>query len=276
MEQIEKIEGDFAFRTGLSGGVLVKSATVGLWMALEALNLAPGSRVALSAIVCPQVLAALQLARLHPVFIDTSWLDFGIDPVALESTQNLSAIIAVHAFGMSCRIELLAQIAQSKGIPIIEDACLGYGVEGITLGKHARAVIVSFGTDKLVSAGGSGMILSNNRSLLDRFREIRSQNPMLFERSPKVLSVIEKALPTLHKRAETRKIRSLRYKNELTVPLTVPTAVPLWRFPLVLHQERTGFLQDAKAKGLFISTHYHPLNHFQTGSTLPITDEVCK
>lgn len=277
MELLEKIEGEFSSLVGLKDGVLVRSGTVALWLALEALQLPPGSRVALSPVVCPQVLAAINLARLNPVFIDISPINYGIDPVALSSVDGLSAIIAIHAFGIPCQIAQIAEIGRCRGIPIIEDACLNYGLEDRPLGGHSDMAIISFGNDKLISAGGGGMVLSGNLELISRLREIRAQNLLLLENSLTILNAIHSGLSKMRSRAHLRKKRSLKYCDQLRHSFnTLSPEAPLWRFPLVLRSDRAEAIKKARSCGLFISTHYHPLHFFVSGVSLPVTEQVSK
>ena len=277
MEAVQKIEEDFASKSGLAGGVFFRSGTIALWMALESLQLPPGSRVAIPPLVCPQVLAAVQLARLYPVYIDISPVDFGLDPQALNETPNLQAIIAVHAFGIPCQMQQIFEIASNRQIPVIEDACLGYGLPEMGLGKYSNRVIISFGQDKLISAGGGSMVLSDDPSLLSNLRGLRERNPIISESGPDILEKIRQGLPSMLARAAIRRARSNNYARSLVGRnLKVPQGNALWRYPVVVDVDRRTLMDRAREMGLFLSTHYHPLHYFQTGTALPIADSVAQ
>lgn len=130
----------------------------------------------------------------HPVFIGCDeYLD--IDPELVRSFlaeecvfesgsmveratgRRIAAIVAVHVFGNPCQLDVLIEIAEEYGLPLIEDAAESLGSwwsEGLLGGKHTGTAafggVLSFNANKIVTSGGGGMVLTNDDELA---REVR-------------------------------------------------------------------------------------------------------
>tara|TARA_B110000858_G_C17800755_1_gene475107 strand:+ start:323 stop:1483 length:1161 start_codon:yes stop_codon:yes gene_type:complete len=89
-----------------------------------------------------------------------------------KTKRKISAIIVVHVYGRSVMLDKLSKVCKKKNISIIEDSAEGLGnffKNGLNKNKHVGTVgkfgCLSFNGNKLITSGGGGMIMTNNKSL---------------------------------------------------------------------------------------------------------------
>lgn len=135
--------------------------------ALIAALLALGARnrwVAVPPNVCPNVVAAILGAEARPMFVDIEIDRQGLDPQRLETIVNqVAVVLAVHAYGTPCRIDELVHIAHQHGVPVVEDCAVADGATyaGHPVGSFGDIAVFSFGTGKIIDAGGGGALVVN-------------------------------------------------------------------------------------------------------------------
>jgi dTDP-4-amino-4,6-dideoxygalactose transaminase len=140
------------------------SGTAALIAALEAVG-ARGKAVALPPNICPNVLVAVLAVQAEPCFVDIEPDRQGLNPVTLATViERVSCVIAVHAYGAACRIDEIAAIAAAAGVALIEDCAQADGAthKGRPIGHHGDIAVYSFGTGKIVDAGGGGVAAIRN------------------------------------------------------------------------------------------------------------------
>lgn len=166
-------------------GVATSSGTAALHLACRALGLSEGDTVWTSPI---SFVASANCARYCGAsvdFVDVS-ADYPLlDPNALEDklkktpAERLPKIlIPVHFAGMPCDMESIAILAQQYDIAVIEDAAhaLGALYDGQACGNcaYSDATIFSFHPVKSITTGEGGMVMSNEATLAQRMRLLRS------------------------------------------------------------------------------------------------------
>ena len=139
------------------------SATAGIIASLKTIEVR-SKWVAVPPNVCPNVLAAIWAAGAKPWFVDIEADSHGMDPVRLtEIIDQISAVIAIHAYGMPCRIVDLRVICSQSGIPLIEDCAQAEGatIGDSEVGSFGDFAVFSFGAGKIIDAGGGGLVVVN-------------------------------------------------------------------------------------------------------------------
>jgi dTDP-4-amino-4,6-dideoxygalactose transaminase len=178
--EVEALERAVADYSGCKHGIGVSSGTDAILVALTALGVGAGDEV----ITTPYtfVATATCIARLgaRAVFVDIDPHTCNIDVARVEAaiTARTKAIVPVHLYGQMADVVTLAEVAQRKGIPVVEDAAQAIGSS--TQGKRAGAVgalgCLSFFPSKNLGAfGDGGMVVSNDDALADRVRLLRNQ-----------------------------------------------------------------------------------------------------
>jgi dTDP-4-amino-4,6-dideoxygalactose transaminase len=156
-------EREYALACGVPHAVAVANGTVGLELALLALELEAGDEV----IVTPRsFMASVSCAvtrGLVPVFADIDRDSQNLDALAVERaiTPRTRAIIAVHLAGWPCDMEALTALAREHGLKVIEDCAQAHGAayRGRPVGSWGDVAVFSFCQDKIITTGGEGGML---------------------------------------------------------------------------------------------------------------------
>ena len=156
--------------------VTVCNATVGMQLLLKALDVA--GEVLLPSFTFIATAHACLWEGLEPVFVDVDRTTHTIDPTAVEAglSDRTAAIVGVHLWGRMCPVRELDAIARDRGIPLIFDAAhaLGCSYEGLPMGRHGTASVVSFHATKFIQSLEGGAILTPDRDLAERLRLLRN------------------------------------------------------------------------------------------------------
>jgi len=156
-----------------------RSGRQALRLLLEALDLKPGSGVAIPLFTDPSLFRAIVAAGHKPVFIDVDARFLTIDPQSLEDARGtFSAVVAVHLFGQLAEIPALE--AAAEGVPIIEDAAHApFSYLNLSMaGSFGVASFYSFASTKYWPAGGGGLAVVNDASLAHKLTDaVRSLSP---------------------------------------------------------------------------------------------------
>mgnify|MGYP001018314168 CR=1 FL=1 len=145
--------------------LLTTSATHALELAALLLELKPGDEVIMPSFTFPSTANAVLLRGAVPVFVEIDTETLNIDPkaVAARISQRTKAVIPVHYAGISCAMDELMMLADSRGIAVIEDAAqaVGASYQGRYLGTWGQFGCFSFHGTKNFSCGEGGAILLN-------------------------------------------------------------------------------------------------------------------
>ena len=173
-----ELEQMLASYIGCRHAIGVASGSDALLLALMAVDVQPGDEV----VTVPFTFfsTASVISRLHatPVFVDIRPDTLMMDPVQLEKqlTPRTKAIIPVHLFGQCADMEMILDVANGKGIPVIEDACQAIGAmrNGVRAGAWGSAGCFSFFPSKnLGGFGDGGLVTTNDPDLRDTISSLR-------------------------------------------------------------------------------------------------------
>lgn len=147
----------------------VDSGRAALQLILETLRLKKGDEVLVQAYTCLVVVNAIRWAGGTPVFVDIK-SDFTMDPddALKKVTTRTRALIIQHTFGIAADVSALLAVAAKHKLFTIEDCAHSLGgrtVQGQLLGTFGDAAILSFGSDKVVSASRGGAIITRHKSI---------------------------------------------------------------------------------------------------------------
>jgi len=172
--KVYQFEDEFSQYCGVNHALAVSSGTAALKVALAALGIGPGDEVVTQGFTFVATWESILDTGAIPVFAeidDTLCLD--PDDIANKITANTKAIMPVHMCGSQARIEEIVSIADSFGIPVIEDACQSCGgrYKGKALGSFGKAGTFSFDPVKTITTGEGGMIITDDEGLYIRASE---------------------------------------------------------------------------------------------------------
>lgn len=165
--------------TGARHAVLAPNGTLGLYLALLALDLPGDSEILIPSFTFFGSASAAVFAGLTPVFVDADPDTFNLDVDAMESlvTERTRAIMPVGVYGQSPPMERIVEFAARHGLVILEDAaqCLGVSYRDRHAGTWGQAGVISFFADKTVTTGEGGVVLTDDDALHDRLLLLRNQ-----------------------------------------------------------------------------------------------------
>lgn len=116
-----------------------------------------------------------------PVFIDTEYDTWNMDPVALEKAfetyPEVRLIVIAHLYGTPGKINEIKAIADAHGAVIIEDAAesLGAAYQGIQTGTFGKYNCISFNGNKIITGSSGGMFLTDEKEAADKLRKWSTQ-----------------------------------------------------------------------------------------------------
>lgn len=152
---------------------------VGLYAILKSLGVGKYDEVIIQGFTCVVVSNAILYLEAVPVYID-------IDPKTMNASfinikkainQKTKVIILQNTFGLSTELEKIIELANSLGIPTIEDCTHGFGgyYNGKPNGSYCDAAFFSTQWNKAISTGIGGFIVVNNKELLDPIQTINKE-----------------------------------------------------------------------------------------------------
>ncbi len=153
------------------GAVTTSSGTAALRAALQAVGVRPGSRVLVSAYTFIATAAAVvSLGSVPEPFDITDSLGIDLADLTTRLRSEVAAVIVVHVNGHMADLHQVRSLVTERGIPLIEDACRGFGAScaGRLAGSVGDIGVFSFQQSKQISAGEGGMIVSSDPVLLAR------------------------------------------------------------------------------------------------------------
>lgn len=171
---VQKLEKILQKRFNIKHAIAVANGTLGIQVALQALNLkgevitSPFSYVATS--------SSIYWQNLKPIFADIDRDTFNISPeqIKLKITPNTQALLPVHVFGNVNNIEQIKKIGKHYKLRIIYDAshCFDINYKGKSILSHGDCSVVSFHATKIFHTIEGGAIFTNNTKLANKIRSL--------------------------------------------------------------------------------------------------------
>jgi len=171
----EAFERELAAQLGVRNAVAVANGTEALQLALAALGIGRGDEVVTSALSAAFTGLAILSAGARPVFVDVDPSTLNADPeaVARAVTPRTKAIVPVHLYGHPADMAPILDLARTRGIAVLEDACQAHGAqyEGRVVGTLGGIGALSFyPTKNLGALGDGGAVLVDDPGLATRCR----------------------------------------------------------------------------------------------------------
>jgi len=157
------------------------SGRTALHYALKALQVTAGDEVLVQAYTCMVVSNAINWTGAKPVYVDIQ-ADFNMAAEDLEKkiTDRSKVLIIQHSFGKPADLDKLLAIAQKHNLKVIEDCAhaLGARYDKQLVGTFADIGMFSFGSDKIVSCGRGGALITNHEAVANKLMEYHTRLPL--------------------------------------------------------------------------------------------------
>lgn len=311
----EELEKQFVDMFDVNYAVSMSNCTDALHLSCILTDIKPGDEVLCPSLTFAASVNCIKYVGATPVFCDiVSPEHLNIDPVDIEKkiTSKTKAIIVVHMAGFPAKMDEIMSIAQKYNLKVIEDACHGPLSEykGKKLGTIGDVGCFSFFSNKNISTGEGGMLITNNEEMAKKARLLRSHGmtTMSYQRASghatsydivelgynfrmddirASIGVVQmKKLQTdLEKRIQVRNeyLKQLSNIDGITIPFENNTEfVSNYIMSIVLKDstsEKRDLIRDKMHKdGIQTSVHYPAIHKFSIykdyNAKLPITEYV--
>lgn len=298
--EVECFEREFAAYVGVAHCIGVGSGFDALHLSLRAIGVGPGDEVVVPAHTFAATWMAVVQAGGTPVPADVDPATCNVDARSVEGalSPRTRVIVPVHLYGQPADMALLAELARSHGVDIVEDAAQAHGARyrASRVGSLGRAAAWSFyPTKNLGALGDAGAVTTDDDDLADTLRQLRNYgctrkdhheqagwNSRLDELQAAVLRTRLCRLDALNAR---RQEIARRYLDGLAGgPVALPHvpewADPVWHQFVVRTGQRGPLRARLKANGIRTAVHYARPPHLQPafaafgGRPLPVAERL--
>jgi len=189
---VDKFEKKIAKYTGAKYAVATTNGTSALHISLILAGVEQDDEVITQPLNFVASCNAISYCKARPIFIDVDIDTMGLSPKALRSflknntkiknkkcinkktNKVIRACIPMHSYGHPCRIDEINKILRKHYIFLIEDAAesLGSFYRNKHTGTFGKLGVISFNGNKIITAGGGGCILTNNKFLAKKAKHI--------------------------------------------------------------------------------------------------------
>ena len=148
--------------------VALASGTAALHLAVKLAGVKPGDKVFCSDLTFSATVNPVVYEGGIPIFIDSEYETWNMDPAALEKAFELhpevKVVMLVHLYGVPAKVDEIREICKEHDAILIEDAAesLGATYKGKQTGTIGEIGIFSFNGNKIITTSGGGMMVSNN------------------------------------------------------------------------------------------------------------------
>jgi len=175
---VKQFEQQFAARVGRKHGVAVSNGSAALDAAVVALGIGAGDEVILPTSTIISCAAPIVRAGAKPVLVDCDpriW-NMVVEQIEARITPRTKAIMVVHIFGLPVDMDPVLALARKHGLKVIEDAAevIGQTYRGKPCGSFGDISTFSFYSNKHVTTGEGGMVVTDDPALAGRCRSLRN------------------------------------------------------------------------------------------------------
>lgn len=232
-ENINETEHIVCDKIGCKYAVALSSGTAALHMAVKLAGVKPGEKVFCSDMTFAATVNPIVYEGGDPVFIDSEYDTWNMDPVALKKAFELypevKTVVIAHLYGTPGKIDQIQNICREHGAVIIEDAAESFGAsyKEIQTGTFGAYNAISFNGNKIITGSSGGMFLTDSKEAAEKVRkwstQARENAPWYqheeigynYRMSNVIAGVVRGQLPYLEEHIRQKKAIYERYKEGL-------------------------------------------------------------
>lgn len=312
--KLREFEQKFAQYIGTKYALAVSSGTAGLHLAIRALGISQQDQVITTPFSFIASANSILYEKAKPVFVDINKKTLNIDPQKIEKalTPKTKAILPVDVFGHPADWDSILKIAHKHNLKVISDSCEALGAEykGKKSGNFGDAAVFSFYPNKQITTGEGGMIVTDNKRIIDICRSMSNQGRKIKEgewlehlrlgynyrmtemQAALGISQLKRINEILKKREKVAEMYNEKLKKipQIKTPCQSPWAKISW-FVYVIRlnkkysrQDRDQIIKKLKKKGIGCSNYFQCIHlqpfyrekfGYQPGD-FPTTESVSK
>lgn len=314
---VDGFEAELAKYNNANSVAVLSSGTSAIHLALRLYDVQPGDSVFCSSLTFVASANPILYEHAKPVLIDSEPETWNMSPEALRralvdaklNNKLPKAVIVVHLYGQSAKMDELMNICAEYNVPLIEDAAesLGSKYKGKMSGSIGDFGIYSFNGNKIITTSGGGALISNDKEAIQkaRFLSTQARDPALhyehsevgynYRMSNIVAGIGRGQLEVLGDRVNARRKVFQRYESELGSieglsfqPELADTYSNRWLTALTINPEVTGAsgieviealdAANIEARPVWKPMHLQPLfkdvSYYPHEETVSISDQL--
>ena len=230
-ENINETERLICEKVGCKYAVALSAGTAALHLAVKLAGVKQGDTVFCSDMTFDATVNPVVYEGGVPVFIDTEYDTWNMDPVALEKAfeiyPDVKVVVVAHLYGTPGKIDEIKTICDKHGAIIVEDAAesLGASYKGQQTGTFGVYNCISFNGNKIITGSSGGMLLTDSKEAADKVRKWSTQSrenaPWYqheelgynYRMSNVIAGVVRGQIPYLEEHIAQKKAIYMRYKE---------------------------------------------------------------
>ena len=180
-ENINEVERMTCEKIGCKYAVALSAGTAALHMAIKLAGVKSGDKIFCSDTTFDATVNPVVYEGGIPVFIDTEYDTWNMDPVALEKAFELypevRVVVVAHLYGTPGKIDEIRRVCDAHNAVIIEDAAeaLGATYKGVQTGTFGTYNAISFNGNKIITGSAGGMLLTDSLEAANKVRKWSTQ-----------------------------------------------------------------------------------------------------
>ncbi len=308
---IEEFETKFANYCDCRYGISTTSGTTALHLAVASLGIGEGDEVIIPTFTMAATAFAIFYTGAKPVLVDSEPETWNINPEKIEEkiTENTKAVMPVHIYGHPVDMDPILEIAEEHDLYIIEDAAEANGAryKNRITGSLGDCAAFSFYTNKMITTGEGGMMVTDNEDIAGRARALED---MAFSKERRFLHTdigfnyrmtniqaaiglaqLERIDDFVEMRRKNARLYSslLEEVNGIRLPIEKDYVKNVyWMYSILIEDSHTmvrdEFMKQLENKGIetrtfFIPMHEQPVFHKKKmfiGESYPVAENIAK
>ena len=278
-ENINEVERQVAERVGCKYVVALSCGTAALHMAVKLAGVKPGDKVFCSDMTFAATVNPIVYEGGIPVFIDTEYDTWNMDPVALEKAFELypdvKVVCVAHLYGSVAKVDEIRKICDKHDAVIIEDAAESFGAtyKGVQTGRFGDYSALSCNGNKIITGSSGGLFLTDNIEDANKVRKWSTQSrenaPWYqheeigynYRMSNVIAGVVRGQMPYLEEHIAQKKAIYERYKKGLEgLPVSMNPYLPesepnFWLSALLIDEKAMCKQVRGDSEALYIAEH---------------------
>ena len=181
-ENLNVIEKKICEKVGCKYAVALSCGTAALHLAVKLAGVKDGDYVFCTDMTFAATVNPVMYERAIPIFIDTEYETWNMDPVALEKAFEMypgtKVVVIANLYGTPAKYDEICAICQKHGAVIVEDAAesLGATYKGKQTGTFGTYNIISFNGNKIITGSSGGMLLTDDLEAANKARKWSTQS----------------------------------------------------------------------------------------------------
>ena len=228
---INEVERLVCKKIGCKYAVGLSAGSAALHMAVKLAGVKSGEKVFCSDMTFSATVNPIVYEGGVPVFIDTEYDTWNMDPEALEKAFELypdvKVVVIAHLYGTPGKVDELRDICEKHGAVIIEDAAesMGATYKGLQTGTFGKYNAISFNGNKIITGSSGGMLLTDDKEAAEKVRKWSTQSREAapwyqheeigynYRMSNVIAGVVRGQMPHLEEHIAQKKVIYERYKE---------------------------------------------------------------